>query len=113
MEYADALASFVGRTPVLRLERTSSELRCDVFGKLEGFNPVRSILEELRPSARDVLPDAWSSVRLRGRSQAGDKEKMLRCAEDTDVVTRLTESELERLEQQIARAVKCAAGAML
>lgn len=49
MECGASLASLVGRTPVVRLERVSSELRCDVFGKLEGFNPGGSIKD--RPAA--------------------------------------------------------------
>ncbi|MFP5376227.1 MAG: PLP-dependent cysteine synthase family protein, partial [Acidimicrobiia bacterium] len=39
MEAADSLLDLIGRTPLLRLDRTARDLECHLLAKLETFNP--------------------------------------------------------------------------
>ena len=49
MDLPHSFLPVIGQTPVVKLKRISSELGCDVFAKLEGFNPGGSTKD--RPAA--------------------------------------------------------------
>jgi cystathionine beta-synthase len=47
IDAADSLLDLVGRTPLLRLQRTGRELECTLLGKLEMLNPGGSVKDRI------------------------------------------------------------------
>jgi cystathionine beta-synthase len=47
METFDSLLDAIGRTPLLRMRRLASDLRCEFLGKLEMFNPGGSVKDRI------------------------------------------------------------------
>ena len=64
MEAADSLLDLIGRTPLLRLDRTARDLECHLLAKLETFNPGGSSKD--RPALAMV-----EAAERDGRLQAG------------------------------------------
>src|SRR5690606_1981781 len=52
----------IGRTPLVRLNRISNELNCNLYGKVEFFNPGGSIKDRI---AYRMITDAEKSGRIK------------------------------------------------
>ena len=58
----DDMLSLVGNTPLVRLNRVTEGLACDVVAKLEAFNPAGSVKER---TALNVIDEAEKSGQLK------------------------------------------------
>jgi cystathionine beta-synthase len=47
VKYADDLLGTIGNTPLVRLNRVTSELKCTVLAKIESFNPGGSVKDRI------------------------------------------------------------------
>ena len=54
MRYFTHIASTIGATPMVRLNRVAAGLEADIFAKLEFFNPLGSVKDRIAASMIDA-----------------------------------------------------------